>query len=119
MLRAREKAAGEALLSDLRKKKNINLSEDQVHPIQLFFQYGACPPPLPCIFLTLYFSLLVILTSPSNKIEPRILRDGSMWKQWRYCSWKRKGCPAPSGFWPVWWDARFQLVPVVAGYKEC
>lgn len=38
MLRAREKAAGEALVSDLRKGTKRNLSEDQVHPIQLFFQ---------------------------------------------------------------------------------
>lgn len=60
MLRARGKAAGKALLSDLRKGKKINLSEDQIHPIQIFFQYGACIPPLPCIFLTLYFSQLVI-----------------------------------------------------------
>lgn len=115
MLRAKEKAAGEALLSDLRKGKE----KDRVHHIQLFFQYGAHLSLLPHIFMTLYFSLLVIFNLSFQQNRSSILRDGSVWKQSWYCSWKRKSCTAPSGFWPVWWEARFQLIPAVAGYKEC
>lgn len=48
MLRAGKKAAGEALLSDLRKEEK----KGQVHCIQLFFQYGAHLSLLPRIFLT-------------------------------------------------------------------
>lgn len=59
MLRVGEKEAGEALLSDLRKE-NKTLRGPSPRSIEPSFQYGS-PPPLPCIFLWLYFSLLLIL----------------------------------------------------------
>lgn len=112
-----EREEGEALLSDLKKEKKT-LRGSSPSSIQPSFQYRS-PPPLPCIFLSLYFSLLVILDPPFQQNRAEHAKGWQREKALRYCSWKRKVCTAPSGFWPVWWEARFQLLPVVAGYKEC